>query len=228
MSEATESRKLHRAQDRRFCLPNSVSAMTDEIIMAQIPAGSSVVDLGCGDGRLLEQLRDNHGCLVQGVELGETQLLESIGRGVPVLCSDLDEGLSHIPDDAFDWAVLSQTLQQVRHPHALLGEMIRIAHRLLVVVPNFGHWRVRLQVLRYGRAPVTEVLPYEWYNTPNLHFMSMPDFRDLSSHMQIRVVKELPIINGRAVDRAWAANLRADSVLYVLEREGSVSPSGSD
>ena len=137
---------------------------------------------------------------------------------------DLDHGLPDIPDDSFDVAVLSQTLQQVRHPKGVLQEMLRVANRALVVVPNFGHWRVRLQVALQGRAPVTASLPYDWYETPNLHFMSMHDFRDLVDTLSVRIVKELPIMRGRAVDRAWAANLRAHSALYVLERINGSRP----
>jgi methionine biosynthesis protein MetW len=98
-------------------------------------------------------------------------------------------------------------------------EMLRVAKRGLVVVPNFGHWRVRLEVLRRGRTPVTEALPWEWYETPNVHFMSMRDFRDLMERLGLRVVKESPIIRGRAVDRLLASNLRADSAFYLLERD---------
>ncbi|MEO1998695.1 MAG: methionine biosynthesis protein MetW [Planctomycetaceae bacterium] len=192
--------------------------MTDEIIMEQIASGSRVIDLGCGDGRLLARLRDEHNCSGQGIELDHGQMLSAIARGIPIINGDLDQGLSDIPNDTFDCAVLSQTLQQVRHPKELLLEMMRIASRALVIVPNFGYWRVRLQVIRFGRTPITEILPYEWYNTPNLHFMSMHDFRALAEHLNIRILQERPIINGRAVDRAWAANLRADSALYVLER----------
>ena len=201
-----------------YCMPNSTKAMTDEIIMQQIPSGSRVIDLGCGDGRLLARLRDEHSCSGQGIELDHDQMLSAVSRGIPIINGDLDQGLSDVPNDAFDCAVLSQTLQQVRHPKELLLEMMRIASRALVIVPNFGYWRVRLQVIRFGRAPITEVLPYEWYNTPNLHFMSMHDFRALADHLNIHIRQERPIINGRAVDRAWAANLRADSALYVLER----------
>jgi methionine biosynthesis protein MetW len=99
--------------------------------------------------------------------------------------------------------------------------MMRVARHALVVVPNFAHWRVRLQVVRYGRAPITESLPYEWFDTPNLHFMSMYDFRDLAKSLDFHILKERPIIKGRAVDRAWAANLRADSAMYLLERAGN-------
>ncbi len=189
---------------------------------AQIEPGSRVIDLGCGDGRLLSMLRDEHGCTVQGVELNRKGVIATITRGVPVIHGDLDQGLPEFPEDSFDFAVLSSTLQQVRHPQEVLREMLRVAKRALVVVPNFGHWRVRLQVVLHGRAPVTSELPYEWYNTPNLHFLSMHDFRDMLETMHVRILKELPIIGGRAVNRAWAANLRAASALYVIER-GSLS-----
>ncbi|MGC1274294.1 MAG: methionine biosynthesis protein MetW [Planctomycetaceae bacterium] len=191
---------------------------TDWLLMDQIAPGSRVVDLGCGDGRLLETLAERKGCRTLGIEVDEEQVLAAIGRGVPVLRLNLDDGLPDLPDDAFDFAVLSQTLQQVKHPKRVLEEMRRVAPRALVTVPNFGHWRVRLQVAVGGRAPVTHSLPYEWYETPNLHFLTMRDFRDMATALRFRVVKELPIVGGVAVERAWAANLRADSALYLLER----------
>ncbi len=204
---------------KRYCMPDPTVAMTDEVIMAQIPSGSRVVDLGCGDGRLLTKLRDSHRCsTIHGVEVELRHILGAIARGVPVTQADLDEGLPEFPDGSFDVAVLSQTLQQVARPQALLKEMLRIAARALVVVPNFGHWRVRRQLVLQGRAPVTAALPYEWYESPNRHFMSMLDFRYMAERINIRIVKELPIIKDKAVDHAWAANLRADSALYVLER----------
>jgi methionine biosynthesis protein MetW len=199
-------------------MPDPTVALTDEIIMERIEPGSRVIDLGCGDGRLLQRLRDEHNCSVLGVEVDPVQVRQAIHRGISIIQADLDAGLHDVPAHAFDFAVLSQTLQQVRHPKNLLGEMLRIARRALVLVPNFGHWRVRLQVFSQGRAPVTEVLPYDWYDTPNLHFMSMHDFRDLVAHLGLQIVEERPIIKGRAVDRAWAPNLRADSALYVLAR----------
>jgi methionine biosynthesis protein MetW len=206
--------------DRRYCMPDPLAMLTDETILAHIPANSRVLDLGCGDGRLLARLRDEHGASVQGIELDRHELLAAMGRGVPVIQANLDHGLPDFPDRSFDFAVLSQTLQQVRHPRLVLDDMLRVAAQALVVVPNFGHWKVRLQLLRHGRAPVTSSLPYEWYDTPNLHFMSMHDFRDLVDVVNARIVKELPLINGRAIEQAWLANLRADSALYVLERRG--------
>lgn len=192
---------------------------TDKLIMEQIAPGSRVVDLGCGDGRLLATLAGRYGCRTLGIEFDEGQVLAAITRGVPVLKLDLDAGLPDLPDDSFDFAVLSQTLQQVKHPKRVLEEMRRIAPRALVTVPNFGHWRVRVQVAISGRAPVTNALPYEWYETPNLHAVSMRDFRELARRLRFRIVKELPILGGVAVERAWAANLRADSALFLLERD---------
>jgi methionine biosynthesis protein MetW len=199
-------------------MPDPMAENIDEIILEEIQPGSRVVDLGCGNGRLLATLRDKHQAVVQGIELDLHEILAAMAKGVPVIQADLDQGLEGFADTSFDFAVLSQTLQQVRDPRLIMQEMLRVATRALVVVPNFGNWRVRLQVVRYGRAPMTSTLPYEWYNTPNLHFMSMRDFRDLVDLVGARIVKELPIMNGRAVNRAWAANLRADSALYVLER----------
>lgn len=210
--------KTRERNDRVYCMSDPLEKLTDETIVAQIPFGSRVLDLGCGDGRLLAQLRDAHGASIQGIELDRRQIVGSMRRGVPVVHVDLDKGLEGFPDRAFDFAVLSQTLQQVRHPRLILHEMLRVAAQALVVVPNFGYWRVRLGLLFWGRAPVTNALPYEWYDTPNLHFMSMHDFRELVEVVGGRIVKELPMIKGRAVDRAWAANLRADSALYVIEK----------
>ena len=209
---------LREKAERRYCMTDPLETLTDETIVAQIRFGSRVLDLGCGDGRLLARLRDEHGASVQGIELDQRRIVGAMHRGVPVVHADLDRGLEGFPDQAFDFAVLSQTLQQVRHPRVILREMLRVAAQSLVVVPNFAYWRVRLDLLIWGRAPVTSALPYEWYDTPNLHFMSMHDFRALVNVVGGRIVKELPLIKGRAVERAWAANLRADSALYVLEK----------
>lgn len=203
----------------RYQMPDPSIQLTDELIMHHIDRNSRVIDLGCGDGRLMQRLHDEMGCEVMGVEVEQANIVAIIQRGLPAIAADLNEGLVDIPNDSFDFAVLSQTLQQVRNPKLLLLEMLRVAHRALVVVPNFGHWRVRMEVLRRGRTPITQALPYEWYETPNVHFMSMRDFRDLMDGIGLRIVKESPIIKGRSVDQLWGANLRADSAFYLLERD---------
>jgi len=203
----------------RYQLPDLSVRLTDELIMQHIEKSSRVIDLGCGDGRLLERLRREMNCSVQGVDVERANLVSVIERGLPVMAADLDKGLTDIPSGSFDYAVLSQTLQQVKEPRQLLTEILRVARRALVVVPNFGYWRVRLEVLWRGRTPVTSNLPYEWHDSPNLHFMSMYDFRDLMHSMELTIVKESPIIHGHAVDSAWAPNLRADSAFYLLEQQ---------
>ncbi|MCA9035584.1 MAG: methionine biosynthesis protein MetW [Planctomycetaceae bacterium] len=200
-------------------MPDASVQLTDELIMQHIDQGSRVIDLGCGDGRLMQRLRDEMGCVVQGVDVEHSNIISVIGRGLPAIEADLNEGLIDVPDSCFDFAVLSQTLQQVQKPKLLLIEMLRVARRALIVVPNFGHWRVRFEVLLRGRTPVTRTLPYEWHETPNLHFMSMRDFRELMASIGLRIVKETPIVNGQARDQLPAANLRADSVFYLLERQ---------
>ena len=205
---------------KRYCMPDPTAALTDEILLQHVDRGSRVVDFGCGDGRLLAKLRDAHGCDVQGVDLDPENVLAAIDRGVPVVRANLDAGLSEFPDQSFDIAVLSQTLQQVLRPQFVLEEMLRVAKRGLVVVPNFGYWQVRFQVLWQGRAPITESLPYEWYNSPNIHFMTLRDFRSLCEKQGISIIREIPIIKRRAIPDAWGANLRAESALYVLERLG--------
>lgn len=203
----------------RYQMPDPSIQLTDELIMHHIDRNSRVIDLGCGDGRLMQRLHDEMDCEVMGVEVEQSNIIAIVQRGLPAIAADLNEGLVDIPNDSFDFAVLSQTLQQVRNPKLLLLEMLRVARRALVVVPNFGHWRVRMEVLRRGRTPITQALPYEWYETPNVHFMSMRDFRDLMDGIGLRIVKESPIIKGRSVDQLWGANLRADSAFYLLERD---------
>ena len=203
---------------KRLHLPDPLAAVTDGVIMEQVARGSRVIDLGCGNGRLLERLRADHDCTVQGVELDFDEFTLGLSRGLPIIRADLNDSLTSIPSGSFDVAVLSQTLQQVRSPLAVLKGMLRIARRALVVVPNFGHWKVRWQVVSGGRAPVTDSLPYEWFESPNVHVLTLIDFRDLAHRGNFKIVKELPIIGERAVNRAWLANLRAHSALYVLER----------
>ncbi|MCA9064855.1 MAG: methionine biosynthesis protein MetW [Planctomycetaceae bacterium] len=209
----------------RFSVLDPSVRLTDDLIMRHIPSGSRVIDLGCGDGRLMSRLSSELKCDVLGVDVEHQNIVSVVSRGLPAISLDLNEGLREIPDSTFDYAVLSQTLQQVERPRPLLLEMMRVAKRGLVVIPNFGHWRVRYEVLVHGRTPITEALPYEWHESPNLHFMSMYDFRALMNSIGMRIVEEIPINGGRAHEKMWAANLRADSAFYLLERNTDDSSS---
>ena len=195
------------AASRRYAMPDPADVISDDLILREIPRETSVIDLGCGSGRLLSKLRNELSCSVLGVELDHQNFNAVLHRGLPALNYDLDENLCDLPDDSFEWAILSETLQEVRHPKTLLAEMMRIAKRAIIVVPNFANWKIRLQIFKSGRTPVTSSFPYAWYDTPNLHFMSLYDFRDLVGDLGLRISKEMPIIRGNAVERAWLANL---------------------
>lgn len=211
------------ASSRRYAMPDPNDVIVDEVILREIPRESRVIDLGCGNGRLLTRLRDDLNCSVLGVELDDANFKTGISRGLPVLNIDLDENLADVPSDSFEWAILSETLQEVRHPKTLVMEMMRIARRAIIVVPNFAQWKIRWEILKSGRTPVNSSFPFAWYDTPNLHFMSLYDFRDLVDELGLHIVKEMPIIKGKAVERAWLANIRAESGFFVVERSEKTS-----
>jgi len=149
-----------------------------ELIESLIPDGAKVLDLGCGDGRLLDDLIRRKGCVGRGIDIDEKAVLECVKRGVPVYHGRMLEGMGFYPDGYFDVAILSQTLQQTASPPEVIREMLRVAGRAIISFPNFGHWRVRLRLLLGGRMPRTDALPYHWFDTPNVHLCSVRDFRE--------------------------------------------------
>jgi methionine biosynthesis protein MetW len=144
-----------------------------------IEPGSRVLDLGCGEGELLAWLVENKGVLARGVEISPGDVRRAIARGVSVYQGDINEGLADYPDKAFDYVILSQTLQETRSPVRVLQEMLRVGRRAIVSFPNFGHWSVRAAMLFTGQAPKTKLFPYNWYDSPNIHFLSINDFETL-------------------------------------------------
>src|SRR5450755_2500260 len=146
-----------------------------------------VLDLGCGEGELLQWLAENKGVDARGVEIAGDKVRHAIARGVSVFQSDIDEGLADYPDQAFDYVILSQTLQETRHPRQVLREMLRVGRRGIVAFPNFGHWRMRFSMLTSGGAPRTQLFPYEWYDSPNIHFLTVFDFENLAALEGLRV-----------------------------------------
>jgi methionine biosynthesis protein MetW len=144
-----------------------------------IQPGSRVLDLGCGEGELLAWLVENKGVLARGVEISSADVRRAIARGVSVYQGDINEGLADYPDKAFDYVILSQTLQETRSPVRVLQEMLRVGRHAIVSFPNFGHWSVRAAMLFTGQAPKTKLFPYNWYDSPNIHFLSINDFEYL-------------------------------------------------
>jgi methionine biosynthesis protein MetW len=192
------------------------------VIADLIPEESSVLDLGCGRGDLMALLRDRRRAEVCGVEIDQEGVIACVEQGLPVFQGNLDEGLADYGDGSFDTVVLSQTLQVVHRADFLMDEMLRVGKRAIVSFPNFTYWRLRLGSLVSGRAPKGGILPYEWYESPNIRFLSVRDFRSFCRDRGIRIHRELLLkVHGRAhaVEVRWLGNWRAELGLYVLSKE---------
>jgi methionine biosynthesis protein MetW len=184
------------------------------IIGEIVEPGARVLDLGCGEGELLEWLAGKKGVEARGVELNGTKVQRAIARGVSAYQGDIDEGLADYPDRAFDYVILSQTLQESRHPLKVLREMLRVGRRAIVAFPNFGHWRMRASMLLRGQMPKTELFPYEWYDSPNIHFLTVHDFENLAQK-ENWVVERRYFLSGRQKVN-FLANLRAEVAVFLV------------
>ncbi len=158
------------------------------LLQEWIRTDSRVLDLGCGDGELLEMVRDRKSCDVLGVEIDADHINNCIARGIPVIEQDLNSSLGNFGSGSFDTVVMTLALQALRYPHRVLDEMLRIGTECIVTFPNFGHWRARWYLNSRGRMPVSKFLPYTWYDTPNIHFCTVYDFEDLCRAHGIRVL----------------------------------------
>jgi methionine biosynthesis protein MetW len=199
--------------------PRDLLRADQRFIAGLIPEGARVLDLGCGDGALLAQLRDERAAIVRGVEIDLDNIARCVERDVPVFQGDLDEGLADIPDGRFDVVILSQTLQVVKRPRFVLQEMLRVGTRSVVSFPNFGHWRVRAHLGFRGRMPVSDAIPYSWYDTPNIHHTTIADFRDFSRDCGAVIEREIAFVGregGSARLVRTLPNLLADEAVFVL------------
>jgi len=167
-------------------------------IAGWIQPRSSVLDLGCGDGTLLSYLRQTRDITGYGVEIDDASVLACVKNGVNVVQSDLERGLSGFENNSFDYVVLSQTLQAMKNSEVIMREMLRVGREGIVTFPNFGYWKNRLEVLK-GRMPVSENLPYEWFDTPNVHLCAIADFERFCEERDIRIVERKVLTRGRAV-----------------------------
>jgi len=193
------------------------------VIASWIAPGSRVLGLGCGEGDLLYFLKTQKQVRETGIEIVEERVARCIEKGLCVLQGDINQEVEDYPDNAFDYVILSQTLQQVYDPARLIRSMLRIGKKAIVSFPNFGHWNIRMQLLFSGRAPVTEQLPYQWYDTPNIRVLSIRDFRIFAQAMGIRIVNEAATSPGRTTHTGtlvrFAPNLRATYGIFQLERK---------
>jgi len=207
----------HPARKRAFV--SELLGRSDYAIIGDIvEPGTKVLDLGCGEGELLEWLAQNKGVEARGVEISGAKVQRAISRGVSVYQGDIDQGLADYPDQAFDYVILSQTLQETHHPRKVLREMLRVGRRVIVAFPNFGHWRVRLSMLVSGGAPRTKLFPYEWYESPNIHFLTVYDFEALAALERLVVERRYFLAGRRKV--TLLPNLLAEVAVFLVSAGG--------
>ncbi len=191
---------------------------TDLAVIAEnVAQGSRVLDVGCGDGALMAALRDTRDVDARGLEIDAHNVASAVARGLSVIQGDADIDLAGYPDASFDYAILSQTLQTARAPDLVLDHLLRIGRRAFVSFPNFAHWRVRLSLLWGGRMPVTRQLPECWYDTPNIHHVTIDDFRSFVKARGI-IVEDAWFLSGDKRTGAGGANLFAEHAVFLLRR----------
>ncbi|MBT5765532.1 MAG: methionine biosynthesis protein MetW [Kordiimonadaceae bacterium] len=205
-------KKNHRASDIRV----------DLLLIANIISeGAKVLDVGSGDGMLLDYLRRKKQVIGRGIELSPEGVNQSIAKGLSVIQGNAEEEISHFPDDSFDYVILSQTLQAMDRPDIILNELLRVGKRAVVSFPNFGYWRVRLHLMLKGKMPVTKSLDYPWYSTPNIHFCTIRDFVDLCEELDIKIEKGMAVNSSGSkmgVDSLFFSNFLGTQGLYVITK----------
>ena len=185
------------------------------IIADHVAPGARVLDVGCGDGALMAALREKKGADARGLELDSGNVATAVARGLSVIQGDADTDLAAYPDASFDYAILSQTLQTCRAPDKVLAELLRIGRRAFVSFPNFAHWRVRASLLWGGRMPVTKLLPEQWFDTPNIHHVTVDDFRAFLRARDVAIEDAWFLSRGLPTSSA-AANFRAEHAVFLL------------
>jgi methionine biosynthesis protein MetW len=192
-----------------------------DAIAAWVKPGASVLDLGCGDGSLLRFLREARQATGYGVDIADENVLACARNGVNVIQSDLEAGLNVFETGSFDYVILSQTLQAMKHTERIVKEILRVGREGIVSFPNFGYWRVRAQLMA-GRMPVSPELPYQWYDTPNIHLFTIADFESFCRGHGLRILDRVVLTAGRSVSAA--PNLLGAMAVYRLDRSGGAAP----
>lgn len=187
-------------------------------LMKHIPKYASVLDLGCGDGTLLKMLVDERQVRATGIDISGNELNKALAKGLSALQADLDKGLQDYKNKSFDYVILSHTLQVLRKPALVINEMLRVGKNAIVIFPNFGHWSIRLALLFGGRMPKSRVLPYEWFNTPNIHLLTMKDFRTFCSKRGIKTTKAECFNSWSMRVPMFLANLFATNCLFIIKK----------
>jgi methionine biosynthesis protein MetW len=209
---------MHERSNRTASEPAALR-WQEEIISREIPLGATVLDLGCGDGFLLERLIRERNVRGQGVEIDPDQVFSCVDRGVPVIQADLGAGLRWCSDKSFDIVVLEETLQTLQNPREVLEEMLRVGKRGVVSFPNFAHYRVVVDLATRSRMPVTERLPYYWYDSTNIHLLTLRDMLDWALSSGVNIVLGYALVDGVPRELRPDDDLVAEEVLVVVERK---------
>jgi methionine biosynthesis protein MetW len=193
-----------------------------QIIANLIEKKTRVLDVGCGDGTLMQFLKDNKGIDIRGIEISKSKIQKCVGKGLTVIEGNAEKDLSQFPDLSFDYVILSQTLQAFLNPEKVITELLRIGKKAIVTIPNFGYWKVRLHLLIKGTMPITRTLPDEWYNTPNLHMCTIKDFFNFCNNRNINLYKSIALQNLKSSQinksNITFKNLSAVLGIFLIER----------
>jgi len=193
-----------------------------KIIANLIEKNTRVLDVGCGDGTLMEFLKDNNKIDIRGIEISKNNVQKCIGKGLTVIEGDAEKDLGQFPDGSFDFVILSQTLQAFLNPEKVISELLRVGKKAIVTIPNFGYWKVRLHLLTKGTMPITRTLPDEWYNTPNLHMCSIKDFFNFCEDRKINLYKSIALQNLKSSEitksNLTLKNLSAVLGIFLIEK----------
>ncbi|MGL4230093.1 MAG: methionine biosynthesis protein MetW [Casimicrobium sp.] len=187
-----------------------------DVVSDWVPQGARVLDLGCGDGSLLARLMRQRKCRGYGVEIDDAAVLTAVDNGINVIQSNIEGGLAFFGNRSFDVVILSQTLQATRHTEQLLNDVLDIGRSAIVTIPNFGHWQVRWQLGVGGRMPVSKRMPYQWYDTPNVHFSTVLDFDRFCAEKGIVIERKIVLAGGREVK--FLPNLRGETAVFQIRR----------
>jgi len=190
-----------------------------ELIESLIEPNSRVLDVGCGDGQLLLHLQHDKNIDAEGIEVDQKLILQCVNSGLNIIQRDIEQGLELYPDNSFDYAILSQTLQTLKNPHQVFAELLRVAKKVIVSFPNFAYWRCRINLFFSGQAPRTKQLPFEWYDTPNIHVISLKDFEKFCDKIGAKVETKIPLIGNRRSPVKFAPNLFAEQAIYLTSRK---------
>ena len=186
-----------------------------KVIANLLPNNTRVLDIGCGDGSLMSLLRKDKNIEVRGLELNQNNVQQCIHKGLPVIQGNAETELHQFPNQSFDYVILSQTLQAFMSPENVIKDLLRVGKKVIVTIPNFGHWKVRLDLLFKGEMPITKNLPYEWYNTPNLHMCTIQDFYNFCNYKGINIFKTISL-NGQKTSKITSSNLKYKNLISEL------------